>query len=124
MRSPPPSNSATRVVVKAADPALVHKSDIGAVRPGLATAAAVRDAYQAIGEATGTPQPVVVVQPMARGEVELVTGMVHDPLFGSLVMLGLGGVHTDLLGDRAFRLLPVTDVDAGRMWRSLHGAPL
>jgi len=39
-------------------------------------------------------------------------------------MLGLGGVHTDLLGDRVFRLLPVTTLDAGRMWRSLRGARL
>jgi len=61
---------------------------------------------------------------MRRGGVELVVGAVHDPLFGSLVMLGLGGVHTDLLDDRTFRLLPVTDRDASRMWRSLRGAPL
>ena len=61
---------------------------------------------------------------MARGSVELVAGVVHDPLFGSLVMVGLGGVHTDLLGDRAFRLVPMTDLDAGRMWRSLRAAPL
>jgi hypothetical protein len=47
-----------------------------------------------------------------------------DRLFGSLVMLGLGGVYTDLLADRAFRLLPLTDLDAAAMWRSLRGAPL
>jgi acyl-CoA synthetase (NDP forming) len=72
----------------------------------------------------GGAVPEVLVQPMASGTVELVAGIVHDPLFGSLVMAGLGGVHTELLGDRAFRLVPVTDLDAGRMWRSLRGAPL
>ena len=41
-----------------------------------------------------------------------------------LVMLGLGGVHTDLFGDRAFALVPMTDADAARMWRSLNAAPL
>ncbi len=41
-----------------------------------------------------------------------------------MVLLGLGGVHTDLLGDRALRLVPMTDLDAGRMWRSLRAAPL
>jgi acyl-CoA synthetase (NDP forming) len=61
---------------------------------------------------------------MAAGTVELVAGIVHDPLFGSLVMTGLGGVHTDLFGDRTFRLVPMTDLDAGRMWRSLRAAPL
>jgi acyl-CoA synthetase (NDP forming) len=112
------------VAVKAAAANLVHKSDLGAVRLNLHTAEAVRQAYVAIAEALGVDTPDVVVQPMAPGGVELVTGVVHDRHFGSLVMLGLGGVHTDLLGDRTFRLLPVTTLDAGRMWRSLRGAAL
>jgi acyl-CoA synthetase (NDP forming) len=49
---------------------------------------------------------------------------VHDPLFGSLVMLGLGGVHTDLFADRALRLLPLTDADAAGMWHGLRAARL
>lgn len=112
------------VVLKAADPQLVHKSDIGAVHLGLGNREAVEAAYWAIATVTGQPTPVVLVQPMATGTVELVAGIVHDRLFGSLVMAGLGGVHTDLLGDRTFRLVPMTDLDAGRMWRSLRGAPL
>jgi acyl-CoA synthetase (NDP forming) len=112
------------VAVKAADEALVHKSDVGAVKLGLPDAVAVRAAYQAIAIATGAGTPAVVVQPMATPGVELVAGIVHDRLFGSLVMLGLGGVYTDVLGDRAFRLLPVTDADAAGMWRSLRAARL
>jgi acyl-CoA synthetase (NDP forming)/GNAT superfamily N-acetyltransferase len=112
------------VVVKAADERLVHKSDVGAVRLGLSDAEAVGAAYRAIADATGVTTPAVVVQPMAAPGLELVAGIVHDPLFGSLVMLGLGGVYTDVLGDRAFRLLPVTDLDAGDMWRSLRAARL
>jgi acyl-CoA synthetase (NDP forming) len=110
------------VAVKSANPELVHKSDLGGVRLRLADADAVRVAYRAVTSAAGDAR--VVVQPMAEQGVEIVAGVVHDPLFGSLVMLGLGGVHTDLLGDRAFRLVPMTDLDAGRMWRSLRGAPL
>jgi acyl-CoA synthetase (NDP forming) len=112
------------VVLKAADPALVHKSDIGAVHTGLAGPDGVRAAYRAIAAALEQPDPRVLVQPQASGQVELVAGIVHDPLFGSLVMLGLGGVYTDLLGDRAFRLVPMMEFDAGRMWRSLRSAPL
>jgi acyl-CoA synthetase (NDP forming) len=112
------------VVLKSADPAIVHKSDRGAVRLDLPDAFAVRDAYTGIAAALDDPEPTVLVQPMRHGGVEVVVGVVHDPLFGSLVMLGLGGVLTDLLGDRTFRLLPLTDLDAGRMWRSLRGAPL
>ncbi|MER7274815.1 GNAT family N-acetyltransferase [Dactylosporangium sp. NPDC000244] len=112
------------VALKAAEPELVHKSDIGAVRLELADEADVRQAYRAIGTAVGTARPAVTVQPMADPGVEMVTGIVHDPLFGSLLMLGLGGVYTDLLGDRALRLLPVTDRDAAAMWRGLRAAPV
>jgi acyl-CoA synthetase (NDP forming) len=108
------------VVLKAADPALVHKSDVGGVRLGLGDADAVRAAYNAMLD----HGPAVLVQPMVRSTVELVAGVVHDPLFGSLVMVGLGGVHTELFGDRALRLLPLTDLDAARMWHSLRAAPL
>ena len=111
------------VAMKAADPDLVHKSDIGAVRLGLADAGAVRVRVRGSSLAPRGAEPPVLVQPMVAGTVELVAGVVHDRLFGSLVMVGLGGVHTDLLGDRAFRLVPMTDRDAGRMWRSLRSAP-
>jgi hypothetical protein len=47
------------------------------------------------------------------------TADAHDALFGSLVMVGLGGVHTDVLGDRSFRSLPLTDQDAAAMWCEL-----
>jgi acyl-CoA synthetase (NDP forming) len=110
------------VVAKSADPALVHKSDIGGVRLGLAGTSAVREAYHQIVEATGDPR--VLVQAQAPPGVELVAGVVHDPVFGSVLMCGLGGVTTDLLGDRTLRLLPLTDRDAAAMWRRLRGAPL
>ncbi|QSB16890.1 GNAT family N-acetyltransferase [Natronosporangium hydrolyticum] len=112
------------VALKAADPQLVHKSDIGAVRLDLADGSAVTTAYHAVAAALARPDPPVLVQPMASGSVELVAGVSHEPHFGSLVMVGLGGVHTDLLADRTFRLVPLTDLDAGRMWRSLRSAPL
>jgi acyl-CoA synthetase (NDP forming) len=51
-------------------------------------------------------------------------GVVQDPLFGPLVMFGLGGVATKLLGDRAFRILPLTDLDAAELVRSLRASPL
>jgi acyl-CoA synthetase (NDP forming) len=112
------------VAVKAADPALVHRSDIGAIRLNLPDADAVRRAYQEMADALDEAAAAVLLQPMASGQVELAAGIVHDPLFGSLVTTGLGGVHTDLLADRAVRLVPLTDLDAARMWRSLRCAPL
>jgi acyl-CoA synthetase (NDP forming)/GNAT superfamily N-acetyltransferase len=111
------------VVLKSADPDLVHKSDTGGVRLGLTDAAAVRTSFEGVA-AAGRPGRGVLVQRQIKAPVELVAGLAHDPLFGSVVLLGLGGVQTDLLDDRALRLVPMTDLDAGRMWRSLRSAPL
>ena len=111
------------VVLKSADPDLVHKTDTGGVRLGLTGPDAVREAFDAVA-AAGRPSAGVLVQKQVAAPVELVAGVVHDPLFGSVVLLGLGGVHTDLLGDRTLRLVPMTDLDAGRMWRGLRAAPL
>lgn len=109
-------------VLKSADPDLVHKSDVGGVLLNLADAGAVESGYAAVTGGTGDPR--VLVQRQTGGQTELVAGIVHDPSFGSVVMLGLGGVHTDLFADRALRLLPVTDTDAASMWHSLKAAPL
>jgi acyl-CoA synthetase (NDP forming) len=112
------------VVMKATRPGLVHKSELGGVHLGLATESAVSEAYSAIAGALEETEPQVALQPMLPTGVELVVGVAHDALFGSLVMVGLGGVQTDLLGDRSFRALPLTDRDAAAMWRELHAAPL
>ena len=61
---------------------------------------------------------------MAAPGVETIVGVVHHPLFGPLVMFGMGGIATELLGDRSFRILPVTDLDAAELVRSLRASPL
>jgi acyl-CoA synthetase (NDP forming) len=94
------------------------------VRLGLLDESAVREAYLAIARSLDELEPQVALQPMVQTDVELVVGVAHDSLFGSLLMVGLGDVHTDLLGDRSFRALPLTDRDAAAMWRELRAAPL
>jgi acyl-CoA synthetase (NDP forming)/GNAT superfamily N-acetyltransferase len=112
------------IVMKATRPGLVHKGELGGVQLGLSNESAVRQAYLAIAGSLDEAEPTLAVQPMVQTGVELVVGVAHDALFGSLVMVGLGGVHTDLLGDRSFRSLPLTDRDAAAMWRELRAAPL
>jgi acyl-CoA synthetase (NDP forming)/GNAT superfamily N-acetyltransferase len=112
------------VVMKATRPGLVHKTEAGGVRLGLSDESAVREAYSSIAGSLDEAEPEVALQPMVQTGVELVVGVAHDPLFGSLVMVGLGGVYTDVLGDRSFRSLPLTDQDAAAMWRELRAAPL
>lgn len=112
------------VALKADVPDMVHKSDRGGVRLGLADVVAVREAYTAMRAHIGSAMRGAIVQRMMGTGIELIVGAVHEPSFGPVLMTGFGGVHTDLLADRAFRLLPLTDVDAAEMIRSLRFSPL
>jgi acyl-CoA synthetase (NDP forming) len=110
------------VVLKAGNPDLVHKSDRGGVALGLATPAATAEAYSRMAEALGAEMGGGLVSPTAETGVETFVGVVQDPAFGPLVAFGLGGVLTDLFADRAYRLLPLTDVDAAELVREPRGA--
>jgi len=112
------------VALKAFGPALLHKSDVGGVRLGLASPDAVGTAYAEMKGRLGDAMTGAVVQPMASTGVEMIVGVVHDAPFGPLVMLGLGGTAAELLGDRSFRALPLTDLDAARLVRALRSSPL
>ena len=116
------------VAVKSAVGELVHKTERGGVRLDLRTADQVADAFTKMAADLGSDAGAVIVQPMVDRlvvhGVETAIGVVSDPTFGPLVMVGLGGVASDLLADRAFHLLPLTPDDARRQIRSLRGAPL
>ncbi|WP_369253240.1 bifunctional acetate--CoA ligase family protein/GNAT family N-acetyltransferase [Geodermatophilus amargosae] len=107
------------VVLKSTAPWLRHRTDLGGVRLDLADAAAVRAAFAAIP--AGDP---VIVQEMAAPGVATVVEVVDDPSFGALVSFGVGGVATELLGDRAYRTLPLTDLDAAELVRAPRAWPL
>jgi len=112
------------VVLKADVPGLVHKSDAGAVKLDLRTSEEVADAYAELADAFGAKLRRVLVQPMLAGGVETLIGVVQEPVFGPLVVFGLGGVATDVLGDHAARLAPLTDVDAEELIGGVRAAPL
>jgi acetyl coenzyme A synthetase (ADP forming)-like protein len=112
------------VVVKTAAPG-AHKTDTGGIALDVTGDEAVREAVERIG----VP---VIVQPMVRGGAELLAGVVQDPVFGPLVAFGPGGVYAELIGEAAFRIAPLTDVDAdelvtsgkaGRLVAGFRGAP-
>jgi len=65
-----------------------------------------------------------VVQAMAGGTVECVVGLQHDPVFGPVVMAGLGGIHVEVLRDVAFRPAPVSEAEAARMLDELRSRAL
>lgn len=94
---------------------IAHKTERGLVRLGLATEDAVaRAAGELLDAATPEDGPVsLLVAPMLRGTRELIAGLLTDPQFGPVVMLGIGGVLAEALGDVAFRLAPL-DLDEAR----------
>ena len=112
------------VVIKADVPGLLHKSDAGAVRLDLRSPDDVRRAFEDLAGKFAGRLTGVLVQPMITGGVEVIVGVVQEPVFGPLVVFGLGGVATEVLGDHSARLAPLTDADAARMIRSIRAAPL
>lgn len=112
------------VAVKSGAPELVHKTDAGGVRLGLTTAAAVRGAVEEMQIALGEGLGGVVVQPMVDAGIETIVGVTQDPSFGPLVLFGMGGVAAELVRDTALRLVPLTDVDAAELVRSLRSSPV
>ncbi|CAE6760253.1 GNAT family N-acetyltransferase [Nitrospira defluvii] len=114
------------VAVKLASHTLVHKTEIGGVHLNLTGKAEVRRAYDDIAARLSQEQHTnamegVLVQPMVKGGVEVMAGMVQDPSFGPLIGFGLGGIHVEILGDVRFRITPLTELDAADLIRSIKG---
>ena len=108
------------VVLKVISDEALHKSDVGGVVLDVEGERAVANAY---GQVTGVVSQYdgVLVQEMIPGGHEVLIGMAQDPNFGPLVVFGLGGVYVELLKDVAFRLHPLTDVDAREMMTETKG---
>jgi acetyl coenzyme A synthetase (ADP forming)-like protein len=112
------------VVLKAGSPELVHKSDVGGVVTGITGEESLREAYAEMEAKLGERMGGVVVQHQVPPGVETIVGVVQDRSFGPLVMFGTGGTAVELLQDRAFRIVPLTDLDAHELVRAPRGAPL
>ncbi len=112
------------VALKCGNADLVHKSDVGGVALELRTPDEVERAYRAMQAALGPRMGGGLVQEMVEDGVETIVGLLQDPAFGPVLLFGIGGIATELLGDRAFRLLPLTDLAARELVRSTKTAPL
>jgi acyl-CoA synthetase (NDP forming)/GNAT superfamily N-acetyltransferase len=109
------------VALKAAQGALRHRIDLGAVRLGLPDESSVRRAYAEMSVAFGAR---VLVQPMVAAGVACTVEVVEDPAFGPVIGFGLGGVAGELLGDRAWRAAPLTGRAAAALVDEPRAAPL
>jgi acetyltransferase len=108
--------------MKIASPDVIHKSDMGGVRLNLASAEAVRDAYDLMMLRIGQRAPdariegVYVERMCSRGR-EVILGMTRDPQFGPMLMFGLGGIFVEVMKDVTFHIAPITEDEALQMLR-------
>jgi acetate---CoA ligase (ADP-forming) len=117
------------VVMKVRSPDAVHKTDVGGVKLGLRSEEEAARAFDEIRIALHRTKPSaqfegVTLERMVTGGIEAIVGMTRDPLFGPVILFGLGGVAVELLRDVSVRVAPLTDRDADEMIRSIRGYPL
>ncbi|MEV4644992.1 acetate--CoA ligase family protein [Saccharopolyspora sp. NPDC049357] len=110
------------VAVKLLDATVLHKTDVGGVHLGVRTPDELDAALEAIHAAIGATG--YLVEAMAPSGVDLVVGAHRDPVFGPVVLVGLGGTAAEALGDVAVRLAPVTAAEAAEMPGELLGKEL
>jgi acetate---CoA ligase (ADP-forming) len=111
-------------VLKAVGPAIVHRTDVGGVKLGLADPAAVAAAYRELSSRLKDRMTGALVQRMVPGGVEVMVGVSQDPTFGPLIAYGSGGTLVELMADVAFRLHPLTDRDVAAMLEEVRGTAL
>jgi acyl-CoA synthetase (NDP forming)/GNAT superfamily N-acetyltransferase len=112
------------VAVKAIATGTVHKHHAKGVALGLRAGGAVAAAYRELATRFGASLTGVLVQPMAHGDLELLTGAYSDPVFGPVVAYGLGGTEADALADRQVRLAPLSDPEAAGMVAGIRAATI
>jgi len=103
------------VVVKALGSTLMHKTERGLVQVNLSSSQAVLTAATAMAAEAGPELEGFLVQPFIQGKRELVAGLFRDRQFGPVIMLGLGGIFTEVLSDVTFRVAPLAPSDALEM---------
>ena len=111
------------LVAKIVSPDILHKTDVGGVKVGLSSEDEVKKAFDDMFNRLKEKFDVkgVLLEKMVPKGVELIVGLQNDSQFGPSIMVGLGGIYTELFKDVSFRVLPVTKNEAAKMLESLRG---
>ncbi|MSV33874.1 MAG: acyl-CoA synthetase [Nitrosarchaeum sp.] len=116
------------LVMKVVSPQILHKTDVGGVKVGLDNLIDVKktfkDMYGRLSKKKGVEVKGILLEKMVPKGVELIVGIQNDPQFGPVIMVGLGGIMTEVMKDVAFRMLPITPSDAKSMLNELKGSKL
>ena len=112
------------VVLKVCGANVAHKTELNLVEVGISSPAELEQAFMRLQPSARKVGADILVQKMIKGDRELVVGMSRDPGFGPCVMLGLGGVFTEVLSDVSFRVAPLSLTDAQEMMGELKASRL
>jgi acetyltransferase len=117
------------LVMKIQSRDIPHKSEVGGVRVNITTKGEAFTAYSVLLDNARKHRPEAAIQgvlvgPMAKKGVEIIVGTLTDKTFGPMIMVGLGGITTELFRDVIYRPAPVSAVEASAMLESLKAAPL
>ncbi len=116
------------LVMKVVSPQILHKTDVGGVKVGIDNINDVKktfkDMYGRLSKKKGVHVKGILLEKMVPKGVELIVGLQNDPQFGPVIMVGMGGILTEVMRDVAFRMLPITTSDAKSMLDELKGSKL
>ncbi len=116
------------LVMKVVSPQILHKTDVGGVKVGIDNVNDVKktfkDMYGRLSKKKGIHVKGILLEKMVPKGVELIIGIQNDSQFGPIIMVGLGGIMTEIMKDVAFRMLPITTSDAKSMINELKGSKL
>lgn len=117
------------LAMKISSPDILHKTDVGGVLLDLKNKQEVEQGFQTILENVKKEKPgariegVIVLEQAPDGR-ELIVGLSNDPTFGKVIMVGMGGVFTELFQDVVFRVVPIVEEDAWDMIENIRGSAI
>lgn len=107
------------LALKVCSPDILHKTDLGAVKLNIKDYSELLNTFQTFQKKF--PNKNFLVEEMEKKGIEIIAGLIKDPTFGLSIMIGIGGIFTELYNDVSFRIIPITREDAEDMINELKG---
>ncbi|HEY7571286.1 MAG TPA: acetate--CoA ligase family protein [Nitrososphaeraceae archaeon] len=114
------------LVAKVVSPEILHKTDVKGVKVGIASSSEAKMVFSEMYDRLSKEYQVkgILLEKMVPPGIEIIIGLQNDPQFGPVIMVGLGGILTEVFQDVSFRVLPIDDNDVDEMLRDLKGSKL
>lgn len=114
------------LVAKVVSPEILHKTDVKGVKVGIKSSSEAKTVFSEMNDRLSKEYHVkgILLEKMVPPGIEIIIGLQNDPQFGPVIMVGLGGILTEVFQDVSFRVLPITGNDAEEMLNDLKGSKL